>query len=1608
MKFFALRSICFSLFFVLATSFCARGFSYDLKKDEIRAVIKTLASFKDRTTGTKGCKKTADFIRQKFESLEPQDIGSMKFTLPVRVMTQSRIVINGISFALDPLRTNAITPQTIGPDGLSGPVIYVGFGELSDFNGKNIDGSILLMEFDSGKNWLNAANFGAKAVIYIEKGEPGRMFFEDKKELSPINFPRFIIPESKAAKIFKNYKQADNGPVCPQATLFSDVKWERVQAENIYCVIAGTDPRLKEELIIAHAFYDTTSYVFGKSPGSDEGLSLATLLSLGNFLKKNPPKRSVMLLATSGHAQSLHGMREAIWAIRSKSKNLRKEQKRLKKIKKESRKMIKVLQRAFKTGKINENTRKNLHKAIEERIKTEIDFISRKLVELRMAEKADKQAIKKLAKKRMLFRRLGWKNDLAGLGDDEKEAVKYLIPKALSDYKAVFRDAKIQLRNLKSAKKFRSIVKDRELSALVSLHLSSHGDGVGAFNYGWLYPIKPHINRVGPYSLINEILFKAGKFSAKDVVKNVVKDVVKNVVKYMDTLRPSPLRSWQSYFPDTPPLGGEVAALAGYLGFTLATVDDARLFWGTPHDIPEKMNMEYATAQAKRVISLVSALAKAPELYSGSVPRNGFATITARVKLLRHGELFPDQPAPDTMILAYQADGKYHAITDTNGIFRIKGVATKKLVLGKVIIEGYKFDKKTGKAILAIDKKQTGKPAYRVKMQRHNMETDLVMFAAKQTTIFNLFEPRTFRYMTKIQLIDGRREALPLRYWYSRIDTRSSTISSIYLEPGTYLKLTHSDNILNRKMILINADKDNPTGTGYKIDDWPLLNLTSFRTAKDMWALLGPRIKNLETHGIVDQRIDELKKQGTQALENAGQFLKERQYDRFTEEALKSWALASRVYNQVEKTQRDVLFGVLFYIALFVPFAFCMERLLFSFTDIHRRIVAFLCILLVVIWVIYNVHPAFQLAYSPTVVILAFFIMGLSLMVTLIIFFRFEQEMILLQRRAKQMRTEEISRWKAFVASFFLGVSNLKRRRLRTALTCATLIILTFTIMSFTSVKSTRLHTKFLYKDKAPYKGFMLKNINWQDLPPNALGIVENAFEGEGAVVPRVWLEDPDKTKAVPIPIYYGDKYYQARGMTGLSYREPYVTALDDKILVAGRWFDSSDKYSVILPLQMAKALGIGPENLDNAKVTIWGFPMKVTGIFSGEKLRKYNDLDGEILTPVTFPNEMATEMTEVEMDAMESGDDIRTFQSRYEHIRANLTVIVPAKTLLAEGGHLKAVAIRLSDPDLIPSVAKKLVDRFGLTLFSGEPDGTFMYTASDTLNYSGVPNVMIPMIISVLIVLNTMIGSVYERKREIAIYTSVGLAPSHVSFLFIAEALAFAVISVVLGYLVAQVSSGFFAGTALWAGITVNYSSLVGVASMVLVIIVVLVSVIYPSKVAANIAIPDVNRLWALPEVSEDTIELVLPFLVKYHEHDSVAGFLLSYFKGHEDISHGIFSTGKITTKFTCPAMPKGMDELVSCDDINCIKTDVRVWLAPFDLGIMQQVEIEICPSVENKGFLEIGIKLKRETGEANAWKRINKAFLNELRKQLLIWRSLSDSAKREYEKVISEQSWG
>jgi len=1575
---------------------------------EFMAVVRTLSSYGDRSTGSTGSQEAVAFIKDTFSRLGFETIETQQFTVPVIQSQNSTLTLPGrdITIPIRQIQGNAITPQTIADPGITAPLVYVGSGELELFNGKDIEGTIILMELESGKNWLHAANLGAKALIYVDRGDTPKLFLEEKLELSPIQFPRFWISVAEARELFGSFEAQPEGRVADQINLISDSKWENVTAENVYCIIAGADPQFQEQMILVEAFYDSTALVTGISPGADEAGSVATLLELARFLKANPPGRTVMLAATAGHAQTLAGMRELVWSLSTRSKNMRSDKKDLKDLIKKTRKTIRALKRSTfekktetESGEVDRIS--DVEEAIKERLKTEADIISRQLMQLRLQKEtgANKELIAKLAQERQLMRRLLWRTTYAGVDipADERQVLYRMIPKAKADQEAISADAKLQLDLLESARNFRGQAKAYDLVAAISLHLSSHGDGIGAFNFGWLYPFRPRINRVGPYSLLDEVMRQGAQAAESHLNLSGF---------YKDTLRPSRLRSWQSYFLDRPPLGGEVTALAGYHGLTLATTHDARAMWGTPFDTVDKVDFDFARKQSALVCELVRHLTTAEKLHEENFPRNGFSVVTGRAKFLRHGELFADQPAPGTVLLCYQGPARFYVTVDHLGMFYLKGVADKKHSFHKIIFEGYKFDEHSGAVRWTIDKKQTGKDAYRLKMFRRFMETDLIMFASQGSTVFDLLEPRTFRYLTKGNVIDGRREADPLRYFYSRLDTWQSTITTVFLESGTPLKMTLSDTVLRKKMLLLNAAKDNPLGSGYMVEQYPFLYRTEYKIARDMWSLIAPRVANLEKRGIYNERIRKLQEEGITALKTAETALQNKQYDIFSETSAKSWALASRVYDDVEVTQKDVLYGVLFYIALFVPFAFCLERLLFSYSNIYKRIIAFSGILVLLIVIIYYVHPAFRLAYSPMVVILAFFIMGLSFIVTLIIFFRFEEEVTRLQSRAQLVQSGEIGRWKAFVAAFLLGVSNLRRRRLRTALTCATLVILTFTIMSFTSAKSMRRHARILYDSSALYHGFLLKNVNWRNLPPEAFGIIANAFYNQGTTTPRVWLEDEDQTRATRIPIYYQGRVFEAQGLVGLSHQEPVVSGID-AILVGGKWLEPGDREAVLLPERMSRNLGIDPHRPEGHRVFLWGMPFEVRGVFSGKQLQDRLDLDGEPLTPVIFPRETSAEMTEEIVDALESGDDVREFQSRYQHIAGDLTIIVPHQTLLAAGGHLKGVAIRPRSIDSLQTAARDLIDRFGLSLFSGEPGGTYLYHASDSMSYSGVPNIIIPLIISIFIVLNTMIGSVYERKREIGIYTSVGLAPSHVSFLFIAEALAFAVLSVVFGYLLAQTTAKLFAETSLWAGITVNYSSMSGVAAMVLVILVVLVSVIYPSKVAGEIAMPDVNRSWTLPPAKGSELKITLPFLMTYKEHRSIGGFLYEYFEGHQEITHGMFSTANVEFGFVCETPPSLADDASDCPEdecefSQCLQIRSRVWLAPFDFGIMQHVELQFKPSKDERGFLEIAIRLDRESGEANAWHRINKTFLHEIRRQLLLWRSFDDDSKTHYEQLL------
>ncbi len=1586
-----------------------------------RAVVAGLAGLDSRVTGTPGCAVAADAVEAFFRGLGQGEVGRLFYRAPVMDHGPARLSLaDGGSAALSPLALNALTPGAVPPAGLTGPVVYAGAGSYRDFDGKSPDGAIVLMDLDSGRNWQTAAQLGARALIYVDRSEKGAPadagLFRDKFELTPVRFPRFLLDPQAARELFGAYGSLTGDPGGPVATVTARAAWKSSLASDVYLLLPGSDPELDGQLLVIEAPFDAAAYAAGNAPGADEAASVASLLRLARQLAAAPPARPTLLLATSGHAQALAGLREFYAALRVKGRELRAQSKQARHEARTIEETLEGLDRleagqepAAPSAAAPSATDKDaasldhpqVRDALVETLKDEVDAVTTELMRLRLAHgPKNKAAAERLDARRAVLRRLLWREEFTEAPADEAAELRALVPATRKRLRRSLASAQAERQCVDSARQLRRLVGERDIVAQASLYLSSHGQGVGGFAQGFAFEVKPGVNPTLAYGRVNRSLDAAAR--AAVTAQGLPGDY------YRDGMRDDRRHPWQGLLPDRPPLGGEIGNIAGVLGITLATVADARLSWGTPGDTVAAVDFPALIRQSRFVTAVAAAMAKPSFAVGEKRPRNVFSTLTGRVNFIRQGELFPDRPAPGTVLCVYQGKTRFYAMTDARGVFRVSGLANKKYVLDKAVIEGFRFDPDTGEAVWAIDKKQTGKNAYRVKMNRNAMETDLIMFGCRQSTLFSTFDPRTFRYFTRIELLDARREAPPLRYWFSRLDTLDSTLLSIFLEPGTPYKCILSDTVLARKLILLNASPKHPTGVGYQIDDWPILPVTELLGARDMWDLVGPRVKNLEDHGIVNERIRDFEQQGTDLYAKALADREAKRFDAMVAAARASWAQAVRVYNDVEKTQRDVLLGVLFYIALFIPFAYCVERVVFNFADIHKRIAAFLGILAAVIAVVYQVHPAFELTYSPLVVILAFFILGLSVMVAFIIFMRFEREMTSLQKRASHAKTSEIGGMRAFAAAFVIGVSNLRRRKVRTMLTCLTLVILTFTIMSFTSVKSTRDEGAVRFAPAAPYEGVLLKNVGWLSLPPEALAVVRDAYGAEDVVAPLCWLELPDKTMSPATTIRAGDRSETVQSFLGLSADEAAIGRMRG-LLSAGRWFGPDERDAIILPEPMAARLGVSPGDT----VRLFGRAFTVTGIFQKNALDGRADLDGESITPVVYPSDASVEASEAEKEAVESGEDIKTLQSRYQHIDDDLVAIMPYDTLMGLGGQLKSIVVAprsRAGVEAETALAARLADRFGLAVFSGQPDGVFVYHAGDSLGYAGVPNILVPLVISVLIVLNTMIGAVFERKREIGVYTAVGLAPSHVSFLFIAEALAFAVISVVLGYLLAQVAAGVLSGTPLWAGMTANYSSMAGVAAMALVIGVVLLSVIYPSRMAGKIAIPDVNRSWSLPDPVDGVIRSKLPFLVRVREQECAGGFLFDYYQTHQDVSHGLFASADVEYVFECPwdtpgSPPHPKERFPEfCDLKACMRLTATVWLAPFDFGIKQAVTIYFIPAVDTPGYMEIDVSLARLAGEAGMWKRLNKGFLNDLRKQLLIWRSLEETMRVAYEdKVVN-----
>jgi ABC-type lipoprotein release transport system permease subunit len=559
------------------------------------------------------------------------------------------------------------------------------------------------------------------------------------------------------------------------------------------------------------------------------------------------------------------------------------------------------------------------------------------------------------------------------------------------------------------------------------------------------------------------------------------------------------------------------------------------------------------------------------------------------------------------------------------------------------------------------------------------------------------------------------------------------------------------------------------------------------------------------------------------------------------------------------------------------------------------------------------------------------------------------------------------------MAAFCLGISYVRRRKARTILTTLTLVVMTFIVLSFTSIVPELQLNQTASPNAARYSGILLRDPGLEPLQPTNYEAFANEFSGKAKVVRRVYSFGADILQGAAMSIQHGNDWADASAMEGFDPAESGLTNPGQALLPGGRWFAEGDRNTIILPKPMAESLHAEV----GETVRFMAGEFEVIGLFDPEAMKKVVDLDGESVIPPDF--------TLSKQDQKMSHSQTRAYR-KFIRLDPSVCFFLPAETALALGGDLRSVAVGFEKAvDTAPAMAS-LMPRVRLNLYGAvlSESGKLEVRQFSILQGSrstGLALVLIQLCIAAVFVLNTMIASVYERTKEISIFSAIGLAPNHISTLFFAESLVYGVVGVVFGYYGAQAVAKALVSTGAYPQLTLNFSSTSAIMSAFLVIGVVLLSTIYPARVAAKIAAPAMAEEALASEPDGDTWTLPLPFSVSTAEARPLVGFLADWLKAYEEYTIGSFVTSGT--------------KLSSDGDRHSVTASA--WIAPYDLAVSQALKIEAVPG-SVPGTYVLSLTLERLGGEPRNWIKLNKRFLTSIRRQFLAWRTLTEDEREAF----------
>jgi len=381
----------------------------------------------------------------------------------------------------------------------------------------------------------------------------------------------------------------------------------------------------------------------------------------------------------------------------------------------------------------------------------------------------------------------------------------------------------------------------------------------------------------------------------------------------------------------------------------------------------------------------------------------------------------------------------------------------------------------------------------------------------------------------------------------------------------------------------------------------------------------------------------------------------------------------------------------------------------------------------------------------------------------------------------KEREIEGEVSWRSATSIIFsMGKRQIRRKRIRGTFTILSVIILVLAFTSLTSFGTVFGIVSEELTTTPPSDGVMVKRVmNETSLLFSPLGSddpetlskilgVENIaqrYENIPSSSPAARLVNPES----------GNSWF-VYGILGVSpQNESIYTRLDES--VEGRYLSEARYDEILVSRSVASSLGV--EAGENVTLQVLGTQVSsvftIAGVIDDEEYMGLMDLDGVPFGPSRLLEDgsvrrcNSTEVVVMNWKAAESLQ--RTIDAQQPEGAPRFAV-------------LSDIVFQPRADVTIDSLARTLIFVFSYDVFVSSKGRITYYHMGSYVELKGAAELLIPLVMVGLNVGMVMMNSVYERRKEIRTLSMLGLNPTHIGLIFVAEAVILGMVGGSLGYL--------------------------------------------------------------------------------------------------------------------------------------------------------------------------------------------------------------------------------